>query len=106
MIKAVLLSSFAEVARRDWDGLLRPDDAPFLDHTFLCGLEQTGCATQDTGWIPRPVIALTPEGKIVGAAPSWIKTHSMGEFVYDQAWAEAARRAVRGSQRYQRPRLQ
>ena len=90
MIKGVLLSSFQEVARRDWDGLLRPDDAPFLDHTFLCGLEQTGCATKDTGWIPRPAIAVTAEGHIVGAAPSWIKTHSMGEFVYDQAWAEAA----------------
>jgi predicted N-acyltransferase len=33
-----------------------------------------------------------PEGALIGAAPAWIKAHSMGEFVYDHAWANAAER--------------
>ena len=93
MLTRTLLSSFCEVEQSDWDALLRPDDSPFLDHKFLHGLEQFGCATPQTGWDPRPVVVKDAQGKVVGAAPSWLKTHSMGEFVYDHAWAQAAERA-------------
>lgn len=30
------------------------------------------------------------KGRIIGAVPMYAKTHSMGEFVFDQSWAEAA----------------
>jgi hypothetical protein len=33
------------------------------------------------------------DGRLVAAAPAYLKSHSMGEFVFDHAWAEAAERA-------------
>lgn len=74
-----------------WDAVIG-DRSPFLEHTFLCGLETFGCAVQDTGWVPRPV-TVWEDDQLVAVAPAWIKLHSMGEFVYDHAWADAAHRA-------------
>ena len=43
-----------------------------------------------------------PAGAIVGAMPVYLKNHSMGEYVFDHAWAEAYQRA--GGRYY--PKLQ
>ncbi len=83
--------TYAAVAPAEWDALVG-DGSPFLEHTFLYGLEQLGCAVPDTGWTPRPVLVRDGDGKLVGAAPAWNKTHSQGEFVYDHGWADAAYR--------------
>ncbi len=73
----------------EWDTLVG-EGSPFLESPFLFGLEQTGCAAPDTGWHPRPVTVRDDAGRLVAAAPGWVKTHSMGEFVYDHGWARAA----------------
>ena len=44
----------------------------------------------------------TPGGRLVAAAPSYLKAHSQGEYVFDHAWAEAYQRA--GGRYY--PKLQ
>ncbi len=90
-------ASWADVPAADWDALVG-DESPFLEHAFLCTAEETGGATAKTGWTPRPVLVWDdPEDggpkRLVGGAPAWIKTHSMGEFVYDHAFANAAERA-------------
>lgn len=87
------LHSYLDIDRAEWDALLSPSDCPFLEHTFLSELESTGCAIAATGWLPRPVVVRDAHGALVGAAPAWVKRHSMGEFVYDHAWADAAQRA-------------
>lgn len=92
MPQVQVVGSYGEVAAAEWDALVA-DGSPFLEHAYLFGLEQTGCATTDTGWTPRPVLARDDDGRLMAAAPAWIKTHSMGEFVYDHGWADAARRA-------------
>lgn len=60
---------------------------PFSDHRFLHGLEQTGCVSAALGWSGGTLQAGA------GFAPAWIKSHSHGEFVFDQIWAHAAHRA-------------
>lgn len=92
MFRVQVLGSFGDVGATEWDALVG-EASPFLEHTFLLGLEETGCATQATGWVPRPVVVRDAGGALVAAAPAWIKPHSMGEFVYDHAWADAAQRA-------------
>ena len=92
MLQPLVLDSYTDVDPDEWDRLVG-DANPFLEHTYLHTLEQTGCATEATGWLPRPVVVRNAEGAIVGACPGWLKTHSMGEFVYDHAWADAAHRA-------------
>ncbi len=84
--------SWSDVDASAWDALVG-DGSPFLEHTFLAGLETLGCAAPETGWGPRPVLVRDGDGTLVGGAPAWVKGHSMGEFVYDHGWANAARQA-------------
>jgi predicted N-acyltransferase len=42
-----------------------------------------------TGWQPNHLLVETPAGDLVGAAPCYLKSHSRGEYVFDQGWAEA-----------------
>lgn len=86
-----IYGSYTEIPGDAWDAVLG-DGSPFLEHTFLAGLETFGCAVQDTGWVPRPV-TVWEDGELVAVAPGWVKLHSMGEFVYDHSWADAAHRA-------------
>ena len=61
---------------------------PFTSYAFLQLLETSGCVGAKTGWHARHLL-LHEEGVLVAAAPSYFKTHSRGEFVFDQAWAQA-----------------
>ena len=88
MTNARVLDSYLGIDPTAWDNLVGPG-SPFLEHTFLAALEAYGCAAPATGWTPRPIV-VEREGALVGAAPGWVKAHSMGEFVYDHRWAQAA----------------
>jgi len=84
--------SYACIAAHDWNRLAG-DDNPFLRHEYLRALEESGSASPDRGWVPRPVMVSGDNGRFLGAVPLWIKHHSFGELVYDFAWADAYRRA-------------
>ncbi|MBS0245874.1 MAG: N-acetyltransferase [Proteobacteria bacterium] len=68
-------------------------DNPFVSHDFLLSLEQAYCVGGRTGWQPRYLIAETPKGRLLGAAPCYVKSHSRGEYVFDHGWADAFERA-------------
>ena len=82
-----ILDSLAQVPAADWDAL---DDSgnPFVRHAFLEGLERHGCLRADWGWTPRH-LTLWEGGRLLAAAPGYLKTNSHGEFVFDHAWANA-----------------
>ncbi len=84
--------SLADVDARQWNALVGRG-APFLRHEFLLGLEQSGCATPETGWDAHHLLLTDEQGNLAGAMPLYLKPHSWGEFVFDFAWAEAYRRA-------------
>ncbi|WP_340161933.1 GNAT family N-acetyltransferase [uncultured Hoeflea sp.] len=75
---------------------------PFVSHAFLSSLEASGSVSAQTGWLPRHVVLRAPDGSLEGAMPAYIKSHSMGEYVFDHAWADAFERA--GGRYY--PKLQ
>jgi predicted N-acyltransferase len=52
-------------------------------------LEESGCASAETGWAPQH-LSIQIDGKQKGYVPLYIKGHSMGEFIFDHSWAEAA----------------
>jgi len=87
-----LVRRLADVAREDWDTLVGDDHSPFLEWAWLSALEESGCVARDTGWAPHHLV-VRREGRIVAAAPAYIKGHSQGEFVFDHGWADAAERA-------------
>ena len=80
-------TSITDIDPAAWDALDQ-GGSPFLRHAFLAALEETGCVGRRTGWQPAP-IALYDEHGLAAAAPAYIKTHSMGEFVFDHYWAQA-----------------
>lgn len=47
----------------------------------------------DTGWLPRHVVVEDADGIVVGVAPTYLKGHSYGEYVFDHGWAHAYERA-------------
>ncbi len=91
-MNARIARSLAEVDAAEWNAL-PGSDPPFLRHEFLLALEETGCATPDTGWSACHVLLRTRDGRLHGALPLYLKSHSWGEFVFDFAWADAYHRA-------------
>jgi predicted N-acyltransferase len=95
-----VLLSVEEVAAADWDHCANPPGAtaeerfnPFLTHAFFRALEASGSVGALTGWTPAHAGVFDASGRLVAIAPSYLKTHSMGEYVFDQRWAEAYQRA-------------
>jgi predicted N-acyltransferase len=78
----------AEVPAEAWNALVG-DGSAFLEWDWLASLEESGCVGRRTGWLPRH-LTLWEGGELVGACPLYVKSHSMGEFVFDHGWAEAA----------------
>jgi predicted N-acyltransferase len=62
---------------------------PFLSHAFLSALEESGSATAEAGWQPVPIAVDGPDGSLIAVAPAYLKSHSQGEYVFDQGWAQA-----------------
>jgi predicted N-acyltransferase len=90
-IVARIARSVAELPAAQWDRLAGVAD-PFLSHAFLSLLEASGSVGDGTGWTPLPVM-VERAGRVTAAAPAYLKTHSQGEYVFDQGWADAWERA-------------
>ncbi|WP_284337044.1 GNAT family N-acetyltransferase [Comamonas sp. NoAH] len=83
---ATLVDSLNNVAEDEWQAIA--NSHPFMSYQFLKLLESTGCVGADTGW-HTSFLLLREGGQLVAAVPSYVKTHSRGEFVFDHAWAQA-----------------
>jgi hypothetical protein len=66
---------------------------PFISHRFLSALETSGSVAPRAGWGPIHLLVENAEGQLLAAAPAYLKSHSMGEYVFDHAWADAFERA-------------
>jgi predicted N-acyltransferase len=87
---ARIIADFSSIDERDW-GQLDHRANPFLSRAFLNALEQSGSVTAEAGWQPHH-LALYRDDRLVAFAPTYIKGHSHGEFVFDWAWADAYHR--------------
>jgi predicted N-acyltransferase len=68
-------------------------DNPFVSHEFLRALEESGCVGGRSGWSPAYLLVEDGAGALLAAAPSFLKSHSQGEYVFDHGWADAYERA-------------
>ena len=82
--------SLEEIPEKEWASLGRLE-SPFLSFAWMRALENSGSASPDNGWFPIH-LGLWEGESLKGALPVYAKAHSMGEFVYDWAWAAAAER--------------
>jgi len=97
----------ADIPAAAWDACAGAEPGgvppnPFVSHAFLHALEQAGCVGGRSGWAPAHQIMRGADGSLIAAAPAYVKSHSLGEYVFDHAWAEALERA--GGQYY--PKIQ
>lgn len=84
--KIAAAGSIDDISEAAWQALAGSN--PFVSYRFLRLLQDSGCAVPRTGWHPQ-FLLLFRDDELVGAAPAYLKSHSRGEFVFDQAWAEA-----------------
>ena len=85
----------------EWDACAGSGN-PFVSHAFLSALEDSGSAGTHAGWQPLPIAVDGADGRLAGVLPAYGKSHSQGEYVFDQGWADAYERA--GGRYY--PKLQ
>jgi predicted N-acyltransferase len=82
-----VVPSLADIPAADWDAL-HDGRNPFVAHAFLAGMEAHGVVRPELGWTPRHLL-LREGGRLLAAAPAYLKANSHGEFVFDHAWARA-----------------
>jgi predicted N-acyltransferase len=96
------VQSLEKVEAAAWDACANPktltaEDGerfnPFVTHAFLNALERSGSVGPRTGWSPVHALAEDEGGRLVACAPVYLKTHSLGEYVFDQSWAQAYEQA-------------
>jgi predicted N-acyltransferase len=85
-----ICDSIAEIAKQNWNSLLL-DNNPFLRHEFLYALEKHNCVGEHFGWLPRHIAIYDDDQQLIAAMPLYEKYNSYGEFVFDNAWADAYR---------------
>jgi uncharacterized protein len=85
-----VLKAVSEAPREAWNEVCGPAPLPFLRWEWLHALEASGSATRHTGWEPHH-LTLWRGRTLVAFAPAYAKHHSMGEYIYDFGWADAAR---------------
>jgi uncharacterized protein len=109
-LKTRIVSSMSEIDAAQWDQCANPEPYgaqndpgaaadlqgerfnPFITHAFLAALESSGSVGPKTGWMSAHVV-VESNGQLVAATPTYLKTHSMGEYVFDHGWADAYHRA-------------
>ena len=100
-ITARMVEGVSAIPAADWNACAGTGN-PFVGHAFLSALEESGSVDARSGWQPLPVVVDGADGHPLGIAPSYAKSHSQGEYVFDHAWADAWERA--GGRYY--PKLQ
>jgi predicted N-acyltransferase len=108
-----IAQSMSEIDAAQWDACanpeantpapdpeVAPDDPyeaerfnPFISHAFLTALETSKSVGPRTGWTSTHILVKDLSGRLAAAAPAYLKTHSMGEYVFDHGWADAYHRA-------------
>ncbi len=101
-----VVTSLNDIKAETWDTCVAQDPSsrsllapnPFLLHSFLSSLEDSGCVRAETSWLPQHLVLEGTDGHVYGVMPFYLKGHSLGEYVFDHAWADAFERA--GGQYY------
>jgi len=81
--------SIKEISKEIWNELANEINNPFYEWTWIKNLEILKSVSRETGWQPLYFVAYKNE-EILGIAPLFLKSHSYGEFIFDQSFARLA----------------
>ncbi|AWB47391.1 GNAT family N-acetyltransferase [Gemmobacter aquarius] len=108
MTHPTLHDSLTEIDAAEWDAVACPEATsgrpvdPFTTHRFLVALDRSRSTGTGTGWGTKALVLRDEDGRMIGATPLYVKSHSQGEYIFDHGWADALERA--GGRYY--PKLQ
>ena len=86
-------SSIHSIGRDSWDACNH--DSPLTSYDFLAALEDSHSVCARRGWQPHHLTCHDEAGDIIAVVPLYIKSHSRGEFIFDDGWADAIERSGR-----------
>ena len=81
--------SILEISEENWRSLLGNKTIPFYRWEWFAALEKSNSISPNTGWQPFH-LALWRGETAIAVAPLFLKGHSYGEFVFDQAFIRLA----------------
>lgn len=89
-MKTRFIDSIEKIPAATWNSVAG-NYYPFLRHEFLYALEASQSVCAARGWQPQHLL-IEQDEQLIAVLPLYIKSHSMGEYVFDHAWANAYQR--------------
>ena len=88
-IKIKWHSSIKEIPKIIWNNFQGKNSTPFYKWDWLNALEHSGSVNPKYGW--QPLFLSAWSGKdLIACAPLYLKSHSYGEFIFDNAFVQLA----------------
>ncbi len=82
-------SSIQEIPKIIWNNFQARNSNPFYKWDWLNSLETSGSVSPKYGW--QPLFLSAWSGKdLIACAPLYLKSHSYGEFIFDNAFVQLA----------------
>ncbi|SBS25386.1 hypothetical protein MSP8886_00264 [Marinomonas spartinae] len=91
-MKAQWFNSVDQIGEARWQAAIGETRYPFAQFAFHKALEQSHSIGDGTGWYPEYLLVMNEDDSPLAIAPTYLKTHSQGEFVFDWSWADAYQR--------------
>ena len=82
-------TSIKEIPKIIWNNFQGRNATPFYKWDWLNALERSGSVSTKFGWQPLFLSAWC-ENDLIACAPLYLKSHSYGEFIFDNAFAQLA----------------
>ncbi len=81
--------SILEIPELIWEEVVGQSVNPFFSWKWLLALEESGSVSKRTGWQPL-FLSIWRGSRLVGIAPLYLKSHSFGEFIFDDIFVRLA----------------
>lgn len=91
-MKAQWFSSVEDIGEARWQKAIGTTSYPFAQYAFHHALEKSHSIGEGTGWYPEYLLVMEDDEQPLAIVPTYLKTHSQGEFVFDWSWADAYHR--------------
>jgi len=88
-IKIKWHTSIQEIPKIIWNNFLKPNSTPFYKWDWLNALEKSKSVSTKYGW-QQLLLSAWSENDLIACAPLYLKSHSYGEFIFDNAFVQLA----------------
>ena len=88
-IKIKWHASIEEIPKIVWNNFLKENSTPFYKWDWLNALERSKSVSTKYGWQPLFLSAWS-EKNLIACAPLYLKSHSYGEFIFDNPFVQLA----------------